>query len=58
MTEQSEWLTSNEATAYPKMKLRPLLPWVRQGKLQALMSSPAPSSAYGDSVLRIWTLPR
>lgn len=31
----SEWLTANEAAQYLKVKVRTLLLWVRQGKLQA-----------------------
>ena len=32
---RSEWLTTDEAAAYLKVKPRSLLLWVRQGKLQA-----------------------
>jgi excisionase family DNA binding protein len=32
---QSDWLTASEAAVYLKVKLRSLLLWVRQGKLQA-----------------------
>jgi excisionase family DNA binding protein len=32
---QSEWLTTNEAAEYLKVKPRSLLLWVRQGKIQA-----------------------
>ena len=31
----TEWLTTAEAAAYLKVKLRSLLLWVRQGKVQA-----------------------
>jgi len=35
----SEWLTSKEAANYLKVKLRTVLLWVRQGKLQAFALS-------------------
>jgi excisionase family DNA binding protein len=31
----TEWMTTEEAAAYLKVKTRSLLLWVRQGKLQA-----------------------
>jgi excisionase family DNA binding protein len=31
----TEWITTEEAAAYLKVKTRSLLLWVRQGKLQA-----------------------
>jgi excisionase family DNA binding protein len=34
-SRQSEWLTTEEAAAYLKVKPRSLLLWVRQGKVQA-----------------------
>jgi excisionase family DNA binding protein len=33
-TNQSEWLTTEEAAAYLKVKSRSLLLWVRQGKVR------------------------
>jgi excisionase family DNA binding protein len=30
-----EWMTANEAAAYLQVKVRTLLLWVRQGKVQA-----------------------
>lgn len=35
----SEWLTANEAAHYLKVKVRTLLLWVHQGKLQAFALS-------------------
>jgi len=35
----SEWLTASEAAHYLKVKVRTLLLWVRQGKLQAFALS-------------------
>jgi excisionase family DNA binding protein len=36
---RSEWLTSSEAAAYLKVKVRSLLLWVRQGKVPAFALS-------------------
>jgi excisionase family DNA binding protein len=33
--EASQWMTSDEAARYLKVKTRSMLLWVRQGKLQA-----------------------
>jgi excisionase family DNA binding protein len=39
MTMPLEWLTANEAAAYLKIKVRTLLLWARQGKVQAFALS-------------------
>jgi excisionase family DNA binding protein len=39
MTMPSEWLTANEAATYLKIKVRTLLLWARQGKVQAFALS-------------------
>jgi excisionase family DNA binding protein len=39
MTMPSEWLTANEAASHLKIKVRTLLLWARQGKLQAFALS-------------------
>jgi excisionase family DNA binding protein len=46
----SEWLTASEAAAYLKVKVRTLLLWVRQGKIQAY--------ALSDTKRRIWRFRR
>jgi excisionase family DNA binding protein len=46
-TEQShEWMTSDEAAEYLKVKTRSLLLWVRQGKL--------PAYALSGTKRRVW----
>jgi excisionase family DNA binding protein len=39
MNSHSEWLTATEAAAYLKVKVRTLLLWVRQGKVNAFALS-------------------
>ena len=45
-TLQSEWLTTEEASAYLKVKPRSLLLWVRRGKL--------PAYALSGTRRRVW----
>lgn len=44
--EKSEWLTSSEAAAYLKVKVRSLLLWVRQGQV--------PAYALSGTKRRVW----
>jgi excisionase family DNA binding protein len=46
MTNQSEWLTAEEAAKYLKVKTRTLLAWVRQGKVKAF--------ALSGTMRRVW----
>jgi excisionase family DNA binding protein len=43
---ESEWLTSSEAAAYLKVRVRSLLLWVRQGKV--------PAYALSGTKRRVW----
>jgi excisionase family DNA binding protein len=47
---QSEWMTTEEAAAYLKVKPRSLLLWVRQGKL--------PAYALSGTRRRVWRFRR
>jgi excisionase family DNA binding protein len=49
-TLQSEWLTTEEAATYLKVKPRSLLLWVRQGKL--------PAYALSGTRRRVWRFRR
>ena len=46
MTNQSEWLTAEEAAKYLKVKTRTLLAWVRNGKVKAF--------ALSGTMRRVW----
>jgi excisionase family DNA binding protein len=48
--QQSEWLTTDEAARYLKVKPRSLLLWVRQGKL--------PAYALSGTRRRVWRFRR
>jgi excisionase family DNA binding protein len=50
MTNQSEWLTAEEAAGYLKVKTRTLLMWVRKGKVKAF--------ALSGTMRRVWRFRR